>query len=83
MTPAREQLAVVTGAASGIGAATRAPAGSIDGATVVVCDVAEDAGEAIAAEVGGDYVHLDVGDPAGWEDLLAQRRATDGSTRRC
>jgi len=64
-------LAVVTGAASGIGAAT-ARRLARDGATVLVCDVTDDAGAAVADEIGGRYVHLDVGDAAAWEDLAGE-----------
>ena len=71
-----DRLAVVTGAASGIGAATaRRLAG--DGATVLACDVADAAGDAVAHDLGGTYVHVDVGDPGAWADLarrLAGRR---------
>ena len=70
-SPGGEPLAVVTGAASGIGAAT-ARRLARDGATVLVCDVVDDAGGAVAAEVGGAYVHLDVGDPRSWDGLLAR-----------
>lgn len=69
MSPAPAER--LTGAASGIGAAT-ARRLARDGASVVVCDVVDDAGEAVAAEVGGVYVHLDVGDPGSWDGLLGR-----------
>ena len=49
----KDRVAVVTGGASGIGAATCRRLAS-EGAHVVVVDVADDAGEALADEVGGD-----------------------------
>jgi NAD(P)-dependent dehydrogenase (short-subunit alcohol dehydrogenase family) len=53
--------AVVTGGASGLGAATaRLLADS--GVGVVVADVQDDKGEAIAKEIGGVFVHTDVTD---------------------
>src|SRR5260370_26075250 len=64
-------VAVVTGASSGIGAATvRRLAGH--GRTVVCCDVDDDAGEAVAASSGATYTHLDVGDAAAWDDLATR-----------
>ncbi len=68
-------VAVVTGAASGIGAAT-ARRLARDGAHVVCCDVADHAGQLVAAEIGGAYAHLDVSDPAAWDEL-AGRLASD------
>ena len=54
-------VAIVTGAASGIGAAVaRRLAGA--GATVVVADVQDDKGKALADEVGGAFAHVDVTD---------------------
>ena len=53
--------AVVTGAASGLGAATARLLAS-HGAGVLVADVQDDKGEALAAEVGGVFVHTDVTD---------------------
>jgi NAD(P)-dependent dehydrogenase (short-subunit alcohol dehydrogenase family) len=54
-------VALVTGAASGIGAGVaRQLAGA--GATVVVADVQDDKGTALADEVGGTFAHVDVTD---------------------
>jgi NAD(P)-dependent dehydrogenase (short-subunit alcohol dehydrogenase family) len=59
------KVALVTGGASGIGRCT-ARRFAAEGARVVVADVAEDAGEAVAAELGGRFVALDVADAGGW-----------------
>ena len=53
------KVAVVTGGCSGIGLATVRRFAQ-EGATVVIGDLADDAGEALATEVGGAYVHTDV-----------------------
>ena len=55
------RVAVITGAASGIGLETARRFAS-EGAKVVVADVADDAGKAAADEVGGIYVRTDVTD---------------------
>lgn len=55
-------VALVTGGASGIGAAVaRRLAGR--GATVVVVDIDEDGARAVASEVGGQAMRVDVTDP--------------------
>lgn len=51
--------AVVTGAASGIGAATARRLAAL-GAKVVVADLQEEAGTALAAEIGGSFAKVDV-----------------------
>ena len=53
---------IVTGGASGLGEATVRLLAS-RGASVVVVDLQDDKGEAVAKEVGGGYVRADVTDP--------------------
>ncbi len=66
----KDRVAVVTGGASGIGAATCRRLAS-EGARVVVVDLADDAGEALAGEVGGDFVRADVTSPDDNERMYA------------
>jgi NAD(P)-dependent dehydrogenase (short-subunit alcohol dehydrogenase family) len=55
--------AIVTGGASGLGEATaRRRAGQ--GVKVVVLDLQDERGDALATEIGGRYVHADVTSPA-------------------
>ena len=64
------KVAVVTGAASGIGRAT-ASLLTEEGATVVVADLAEDAGQRAASELNGFFVKADVADPAAWAAIVS------------
>lgn len=64
-----DKVAVVTGAASGIGEAT-ARRFAAEGARVVVSDLDEEAGRRLAAEIGGHFVPADVSDPAQVEALM-------------
>lgn len=65
-----DRVAIVTGGASGIGAATaRLLAGG--GARVVIADLPESAGAALAAEIGGRFVACDVAERAQVEALVA------------
>ena len=61
--------AIVTGGASGIGRAT-CRALALNGSRVIVTDVDDVGGAAVAEEVGGDFHHLDVADPAAWAQAL-------------
>jgi NAD(P)-dependent dehydrogenase (short-subunit alcohol dehydrogenase family) len=70
-------VALVTGAASGIGAATASRLAA-EGATVVVADVQREAGEKVAAEVGGRFAELDVTTPDGWARVVGEVLATEG-----
>jgi NAD(P)-dependent dehydrogenase (short-subunit alcohol dehydrogenase family) len=62
------KVAVITGAASGIGKASARRFAS-EGASVVVVDLADEAGESLAAEIEGLYVHADVTDAASVESM--------------
>ncbi len=53
------KVAVITGAASGIGRATAIKFAD-EGAHVVVADLSDESGGALATEIGGLYVHADV-----------------------
>ncbi len=64
------RVAVVTGAASGIGLATaRRLAGA--GASLVLVDLVEKPGHNLAAELDARYVCADVGDPFEWLRVMA------------
>jgi NAD(P)-dependent dehydrogenase (short-subunit alcohol dehydrogenase family) len=63
------KVAVITGAAGGIGAAT-ARRFAKEGATVVCVDLASDPGRQIADEVGGEFVQVDVTDEVQVRDLF-------------
>lgn len=76
------KVAIVTGAARGIGSAT-AEALAAAGATVILTDVLDDEGPAVAARLLAEghratYEHLDVSDEAGWAALVARVQAVQG-----
>lgn len=70
------KTAVVTGGASGVGAAS-ARLLAEEGAHVVVVDI-DDRGAAVASEIAGRFVHLDVGDAAAWVALARDLGASGG-----
>ena len=74
------QTALVTGGASGLGAAT-AKALSAAGLKVALFDLNEEAGTALAADLGGIFHKVDVSDPDSVTDGLAAVRATMGAPR--
>ena len=59
------RVVIVTGAARGQGE-QEARLFAAEGASVVVADVLDEQGEALAKELGASYVHLDVGEEADW-----------------
>ena len=69
--------AVVTGGASGLGAATSRLLAQ-QGVGVVVADLQDDKGEALAKEIGGVYVHTDV---TNTDDLIAAATAAESLGR--
>jgi NAD(P)-dependent dehydrogenase (short-subunit alcohol dehydrogenase family) len=64
------KVAIITGAASGIGRAT-AVRFAAEGAKVVVADLADEAGAALASELGGLYVHVNVADEESVKAMFA------------
>ena len=72
--------AVVTGAASGLGAAT-ARALAARGVRVAVFDMNAEAGEAIAREIGGVFARVDVTDDASVDAGFEAARAAHGPER--
>ena len=71
----QEQTALVTGAASGLGRCL-AELLAGEGFTVAVCDVNDEAGSRLAADIGGHYFHLDVSSLEQWQ---AQAAAIESS----
>jgi Dehydrogenases with different specificities (related to short-chain alcohol dehydrogenases) len=71
------KIALVTGAAQGIGKAT-AETLAREGALVVVSDINDEKGKEVAAEIGGScvYIHLDVQEEGDWKkaaDFIMKR----------
>ncbi len=67
---------LVTGGASGIGAAV-ARLAAADGASVVVVDLPGDTGQALAEEIGAQFVACDVSDPVQWTTLAGSLDGLD------
>jgi 3alpha(or 20beta)-hydroxysteroid dehydrogenase len=64
-----DRVALVTGAARGMGA-SHARLLASEGAKVVVCDLNEPDGAAVAAGIGGTFQRLDVGNAEEWESVV-------------
>ncbi|MFD7437628.1 SDR family NAD(P)-dependent oxidoreductase [Streptomyces sp. NPDC059861] len=71
------RVVIVTGAARGQGE-QEARLFREEGADVVVTDVLDDQGEALAKEIGARYVHLDVGREDQWSAAVAAAKETYG-----
>jgi len=66
----KEKIALVTGAASGIGRAT-VELLAAEGAQVIVTDINQTAGNEVAAEIGGLFLPLDVSSEEAWRSTMA------------
>ena len=76
----KDQAAIVTGGASGLGAAT-ARRLAAQGAKVAVCDLNAKLAETVAAEIKGVAVACDVADAASAEAAIAQAAKAHGPAR--
>ncbi len=65
------KVGLVTGAAQGLGEADARRLVE-EGAQVVITDIDDDRGRAVAAEIGADYQHLDVSDADAWQMVMAE-----------
>ena len=75
----QDKVAIVTGAASGMGAAT-AKLFAAEGAKVVLTDILEEEGTALADEIGGSarFQRLDVTSETDWDALVAETLSAFG-----
>jgi 3(or 17)beta-hydroxysteroid dehydrogenase len=73
----QDKVVVVTGGASGIGEAM-VRRFCAEGGRVILADLQEAAGRAIAEDAGAEIVALDVASPAGWEALRTHVAQTYG-----
>jgi len=71
------RVVLITGAARGQGE-QEARLFVEEGAEVVVADVLDDQGEALAKEIGARYVHLDVGQEGDWHAAVAAAKSAYG-----
>lgn len=75
-----ETAAIVTGGASGLGEAT-ARRLAAKGARVTVFDMNEERGRAVAEEIGGHFVRVNVSDDADVASAIAEAEARHGTAR--
>lgn len=74
----KNRVALITGAARGIGLAT-AERFAVEGAQVVLTDVLDDVGQAEAQRIGATYIHCDVSKSADVTRAVAQTVARHGT----
>lgn len=76
-----DKVILITGAARGLGEAF-ARAVVAQGGRVLISDILDEPGTALAAELGPEnahYVHLDVTDPASWDEAVATAEEVFGA----
>jgi 3-oxoacyl-[acyl-carrier protein] reductase len=75
----KDKVAIVTGAASGFGAGI-ARRFAAEGAAVLLADIQEEAGAAVAAEIGGRarFIRLDVTQAADWQAAVQEAIDREG-----
>lgn len=73
------KIAIITGGACGMGRAT-AEVFVREGAQVVIADLLDEEGTALANSLGSNasYIHLDVADERGWEQLVKATTEHEG-----
>ena len=74
MDDLKDRVAIVTGAAGGIGGAVARHLAE-RGARVVATDIAEAPGKQLAGSIGATFLRHDVTDPASWAEVLKAARA--------
>jgi len=79
---ARGSAAIITGGASGLGGATAMRLAKA-GAKVTIFDLNADLGQALAKEIGGHFVKVNVTDEAAVDAALAEAEGLHGKARIC
>lgn len=79
MSRLKNKIAIITGAAQGMGAAT-ARRFIEEGATVVIADILDDKGESLAASLGerAHYQHCDVRRESDWQAIVSYAESLGG-----
>lgn len=66
-----EKVVIITGGASGIGAALATRFAAEGAGAVIVADIDDEGASRVAAEIGGEAIHLDVADDQETEKVIA------------